>query len=161
MKWLTLFVVFFVIQTCLSKPPPSGTILECTGSNVNARAGPCTNQRVVGQLNIGTTVTSLGQEQTGCGYTWWKVKASFGNAWVASNYLKTRQTPSGLCFPVKQSSFSRVSVNWGGERGGGARCHAGIDIYTKSPGHVLAVEDGTVTNIFNFLTCKNGKLKYQ
>ena len=156
---LTVLFVLFVVQICLSKPPPSGTILECTGTGVNARAGPCTNQRVIGVLNKGTKVTSLGQEQTGCGHTWWKVKASFGDSWVASNYLQTTQTPKDLCFPLKQNSLSRVSVNWGGARGNGARCHAGIDVYTKSPGHVIAVEEGIVTNIFNFLTCKNGKIK--
>jgi murein DD-endopeptidase MepM/ murein hydrolase activator NlpD len=62
----------------------------------------------------------------------------------------------GQCFPVAANSFKFISWNWGGPRNGGARCHAGIDIYTKSPGHVLAIADGTVTSVGHFYSCVSG-----
>jgi hypothetical protein len=142
--------------------PPVGTTLESTGNNVNARSGPCTNHGIVGSLNVGNKVKSLGEEKEGCGYKWWKIQASFGQAWVVSNYLKISGGNSPkLCFPLKQNSLNRVVVNWGGSRGGGERCHAGIDVFTKSPGHVISIDDGVVTNIFNFLSCKDGKPLHQ
>jgi len=60
------------------------------------------------------------------------------------------------CFPLQQDSLSQISWNWGDRRDGGNSCHVGIDIYTKAPGKVLAVDDGVVMNIGNFLTCKDG-----
>lgn len=65
-----------------------------------------------------------------------------------------------LCFPVKQGSFQRIAVNWGGSRRNGAGCHTGIDIFTKSPGHVVAITDGVVTSISNYILCKNGKTNH-
>ncbi len=67
-------------------------------------------------------------------------------------------TPStGLCFPLKQDSFDHVSWNFGDRRGGGARCHVGIDIYTNAPGKVIAIADGTVVaTSTSFLTCDDG-----
>lgn len=64
---------------------------------------------------------------------------------------------SGQCFPVKQASFDKISWNWGGARAGGTRCHAGIDLYTKSPGQIVSMDDGVVTRISKtFLNCKEG-----
>ena len=60
------------------------------------------------------------------------------------------------CFPMQQDSLRQIDENWGGRRGGGARCHAGVDILTNAPGHVVAVEDGEVVNVFNFMSCKDG-----
>ena len=62
----------------------------------------------------------------------------------------------GQCFPVAANSFSKISWNWGARRSGGDRCHAGIDIYTKSPGHVVAIADGTVTSVGHFYSCGSG-----
>jgi len=137
--------------------PPSGTPLESTGSDVRCRNKPCTDGGVVAVFQVGTRSTSLGRESTGCGYTWWNVRTGNNQeCWTASNYLKPVGALPDLCFPVKQDSFSHPVVNWGGARNNGARCHAGIDLFTKSPGNVVAVADGVVTNIFNFLVCTNG-----
>lgn len=62
----------------------------------------------------------------------------------------------GQCFPVAPDSLARVSWNWKGARDGGKRNHAGIDIYTKSPGTIIATADGTVTAVYRFYTCKSG-----
>ncbi|MBD3359901.1 MAG: peptidoglycan DD-metalloendopeptidase family protein [Candidatus Buchananbacteria bacterium] len=63
----------------------------------------------------------------------------------------------GKCFPVAANSFKKISWNWGNRRSDGKRCHAGIDIYTKSPGHVIAIAEGVITGISkNFYTCKSG-----
>jgi len=59
----------------------------------------------------------------------------------------------GSCFPVAANSFSHFSWNWGSARRGGARCHGGVDLYTKPPGHAIVVADGVVTNIFGYITC--------
>jgi murein DD-endopeptidase MepM/ murein hydrolase activator NlpD len=151
-------VVFsLVLLSVFAAPPPNGAALECTGADVRCRATPCTDGRIITTFQNGAKMTSMGQERTACGYTWWQVKGTFGEGWVASNYLRQPGQPGNeLCFPLKQGSFSRVSVNWGGSRQNGARCHAGIDVYSKAPGDVVAVADGTVTNIFNFLVCREG-----
>mgnify|MGYP001315038421 CR=1 FL=1 len=62
----------------------------------------------------------------------------------------------GSCFPVERSSFSYISWNWGSRRSSGKRCHAAVDIYTKSPGRVLAIAPGTVINVYNFYGCSQG-----
>jgi murein DD-endopeptidase MepM/ murein hydrolase activator NlpD len=62
----------------------------------------------------------------------------------------------GQCFPVAANSFRYINWNWGDRRSDGHRCHAGIDIYTKSPGHVVAIADGTVTSTGHFYSCKGG-----
>lgn len=67
------------------------------------------------------------------------------------------EAAKGICFPLSKSSLSKISWNFGGERENGARCHSGIDIYTKPPGQLVAIDDGIVTRISKtFITCKNG-----
>ena len=74
------------------------------------------------------------------------------------------------CFPVVQNSLNFVNYNFGNRRetcvekdaSGNCmdseylRCHAGVDILTKAPGHVVAVADGVVSNMYSFYGCKNG-----
>jgi murein DD-endopeptidase MepM/ murein hydrolase activator NlpD len=77
-----------------------------------------------------------------------------------------KQQPSqqltGQCFPLTQDSFNRISDNWGDDRnsktfGTDKRCHAGIDIYSKSPGNVVAIADGVVTHINKeWYSCEDG-----
>ncbi|MCX6746341.1 MAG: hypothetical protein NTX00_05025 [Candidatus Parcubacteria bacterium] len=62
----------------------------------------------------------------------------------------------GSCFPVASNSFAHISWNWGSPRSSGNRCHAGIDIYTKSPGQVVAIAKGTVVNVYHFYGCDKG-----
>jgi len=68
----------------------------------------------------------------------------------------TLNSVGGQCFPVAANSFRFVSWNWGAARSGGGRCHAGIDVYTKSPGQVVAIADGTVTSVGHFYSCSSG-----
>jgi len=154
---LLFFVICFASKNETKiAPPPNGTPLSVTGSDVNCRAGPCTDQRVVTVLQAGNRVTSLAEERTACGHTWWRVRGGFGDGWVASQYLARDSPNNDLCFPLKQASLNYISQNYGDARSSGARCHAAIDVMTKSPGQVVAVADGVVTNIFNFLVCQNG-----
>jgi hypothetical protein len=55
----------------------------------------------------------------------------------------------GLVFPLASGSLAEISVNWGLARENGARCHAGLDIYTSGARTVVAMSDGVVTNIIN------------
>ncbi len=83
----------------------------------------------------------------------------FENSVGISTGVKGANYPSigGKCFPVASNSFKRISWNWGNKRSSGKRCHAGIDIYTKSPGHVIAISDGVITGISkNFYDCRSG-----
>jgi len=60
-----------------------------------------------------------------------------------------------LKFPLAPGSLQFVSVNFGGKRDTGSRCHAGIDLFTHNEKKVIAMADGIVTNVIsNFLTCK-------
>lgn len=63
---------------------------------------------------------------------------------------------SATCFPVASNSFNHVSWNWGSKRSDGKRCHAGVDIFTKGTGEVLAVADGKVIANFFFYKCSGG-----
>lgn len=159
--YLVCFIVCVTAQIHLVNStaelvPPTGTILEVTGTDVRCRATPCTDGRIITTLQPSNKVTGQGEGKTACGFTWWRVKGGQCDGWVASNYLRRQGTAPNLCFPLKQNSFNYVSVNWGGSRQNGARCHAGIDVMSKAPGDVVAVDDGTVTNIFNFLVCREG-----
>lgn len=67
----------------------------------------------------------------------------------------------GQCFPVASDSFSYISWNYGNRRQCGSsgfrRCHGGIDIYTKSPGNIVAMADGKILGLSKtFYTCKGG-----
>lgn len=92
-----------------------------------------------------------------------------------ATYEDTHITSAGLCFPLKNKDSlgstrsgdsNGISWNWGDCRGSkdcskipGNRCHGGIDIYTKSPGLVVAVDEGKVTNVMkNFISggCTKG-----
>ena len=65
--------------------------------------------------------------------------------------------PLDFCFPVAQDSFKANTHNFGSPRDNGARCHAGIDLFTKSDGKIVAVDDGQIVNIHNFLgDCRGG-----
>tara|TARA_Y100000310_G_scaffold124700_1_gene123462 strand:- start:77091 stop:83588 length:6498 start_codon:yes stop_codon:yes gene_type:complete len=58
-----------------------------------------------------------------------------------------------LCFPVTSDSFKENRQNFGQGRASGSRCHAGVDLFTKTPGKIVAVADGVVRNIYGFLDC--------
>jgi len=61
---------------------------------------------------------------------------------------------AGLIFPLATGSLQHISVNWGGSRNSGARCHAGIDLFSQGAKKVVAIADGVVTGTMtNFLTC--------
>jgi len=76
----------------------------------------------------------------------------------------TPSTIEGQCFPVAENSIDQnqgacgggLTCNFGSCRSEGERCHVGYDIFTKSPGHILAIAPGTVTNIAHFYHCKDG-----
>jgi len=70
----------------------------------------------------------------------------------------TQGSVNGQCFPVAKSSFEKISWNWGGPRSNGKRCHAGIDIYTKGKGEVVAIADGTVNSVGHFYSCSGGSV---
>lgn len=69
-------------------------------------------------------------------------------------------------FPIQQGSYDLIKYDWGnsrtltksdGSKVANGRCHAGIDIETKSPGNVVAVADGVITNVIhNWYTCSDG-----
>jgi len=60
-------------------------------------------------------------------------------------------------FPLEQGSLDLIKYDWGNSRDGGGRCHAGIDIETKSPGRVVAVADGEVVAVMPAgTTCSKG-----
>jgi hypothetical protein len=65
----------------------------------------------------------------------------------------------GLVFPLASGSLAEISVNWGGPRSNGARCHAGLDIYTGGARTVVAMSDGVVTAILkNWYSCSGGTI---
>ncbi|MBT5342317.1 hypothetical protein HOL59_01915 [Candidatus Woesearchaeota archaeon] len=95
-------------------------------------------------------------------YTYGLISSGTG---TPSSSQPSGQQPSisstGLCFPLISNSFVKISDNWGDDRdsdkGKDTRCHAGIDIYSKSPGNVVAIADGTVTGIREkWYTCGDG-----
>ena len=68
--------------------------------------------------------------------------------------------PSDYCFPLAKDSFKKNLNNWGDDRSGGDRCHAGIDLLTNDDqknGEVVAIADGSVTVIGrSWLKCSDG-----
>ena len=70
----------------------------------------------------------------------------------ATNYNITDQ-----CLPIKTGSLQQISWNWGDDRAQGARCHAGIDLYTQGDGEVVALDSGEVVNTYNFYPCSGGQ----
>lgn len=66
----------------------------------------------------------------------------------------------GKVFPIEGKSLDKILWNWGHRRSGGDRCHAGIDLLTKSPGYILAVDDGIVTRVsYTFYNCKKAGIQ--
>ncbi len=60
----------------------SSTYATVTGSSVNQREGPSTNNRVMGQLSEGTRVR-VHTDQNG----WSQITSPLGTGWMSSNYL--------------------------------------------------------------------------
>jgi dienelactone hydrolase len=61
--------------------------------NVNLRAEPSTNSRVVGQLRIGESLPVIGRNADG---SWWRVRTDDGAAWIAASVAlaaKTAEVP--------------------------------------------------------------------
>ena len=68
--------------------PPPGATLEAT-ADLNVRATPCTDGRLIVTIKSGARVTYANEAKQACGYTWWKVNGGFGVGWAASNWLRT------------------------------------------------------------------------
>lgn len=47
-----------------------------------------------------------------------------------------------MLFPIPTNSLKEISVNFGDNRAT-TRCHVGLDLYTKGPAQVQAMDDGT------------------
>ncbi|KAL9655271.1 hypothetical protein ABK040_009045 [Willaertia magna] len=71
----------------------AGSTLRVT-QGLNVRSGACTNYGLVTSLSQGETVQYTGSSQSGCGYTWYQIKGSFGTGWAASNWLQEVSGPS-------------------------------------------------------------------
>jgi hypothetical protein len=54
---------------------------------LNVRKEPCTTGALIKTIPAGTRVKYEGQAVTNCGYKWYKISASFGIGWAASNWL--------------------------------------------------------------------------
>ncbi len=59
-----IFAVFLLCSYILAQAPPNGTPLFITASDVNFRATPCTDGRVIRMLQSGNRGTSLGEART-------------------------------------------------------------------------------------------------
>ena len=67
-------------------------------------------------------------------------------------------TPTNLCFPITSDSFESNRDNFGSPRNEGARCHAGIDLFTRGEAKVVAIDGGTIISKKVFIRdCENGK----
>ncbi len=64
----------------------------------------------------------------------------------------------GSCFPVAKGSYDYSTWGFGDPRSNGKRCHAGVDLYTKGPRHVVAIAAGTVVAIQHFYNCHGGSV---
>jgi murein DD-endopeptidase MepM/ murein hydrolase activator NlpD len=70
-----------------------------------------------------------------------------------------------LCYPLTEGSLTHTGSDFGNGRPRSTRnpnttnkrCHAGQDLFTKSPGTVIAIADGEVTHVSSsFTTCRDG-----
>jgi len=66
---------------------------------------------------IGTTVTYDNGEQSGCGYTWWKIKGSFGTGWAAKNWLRPGSGSGSNCkVRFNPPLYKQCDSRWGSDR---------------------------------------------
>jgi len=75
-------------------------------TDANVRSGPCTTNSIVKTVSTGTQMTYDGSSQAGCGYTWYKVKGSFGSGWIASSLVNEVAKPT----PGSSGSFSVATL---------------------------------------------------
>ncbi|KAG2382664.1 hypothetical protein C9374_005244 [Naegleria lovaniensis] len=101
---LVLFAASLVVCADSESMLASGATLVVNTASLNVRRGPCTNQGVITAISQGATVTYGGETVNGCGYTWHKVRGSFGTGYAASQYLNERPSNPG------GSSGSSISV---------------------------------------------------
>ncbi|KIN68049.1 SH3 domain-containing protein [Sulfitobacter donghicola] len=87
-----------------TRPADSSTYAIVTGSSVNQREGPSTNNRVMGQLAEGARVRVL-TDQNG----WSQITSPLGTGWMSSNYLAAsgRRVPA----PTNNPSSRTVSAS--------------------------------------------------
>lgn len=80
-------------ETELSDLSTGASLQTTTASNI--RSGPCTSNRIVRTVSTGTEVTFTGQTKSGCGYTWYSVRGSFGTGWIASSLVTQKGSSPG------------------------------------------------------------------
>lgn len=81
----------------------------CTTSNLNVRATPCTNGRLVTTLTSGTQVSTVGGTQTACGHTWVNIRANGITGWAAQNWLRSCPSSGGSASGSASGGNSRVA----------------------------------------------------
>ncbi len=72
-------------------PPPTGKFKVNdtfrTSAAVNMRTGAGTNNSIITTLPTNANGTVIGGPKTASGYTWWNVRTSYGNGWVAEDFM--------------------------------------------------------------------------
>ncbi|WP_170588229.1 SH3 domain-containing protein [Ruegeria arenilitoris] len=84
-----------------TRPADSSTYAIVTGSSVNQREGPSTDNRVMGQLAEGTRVRVL-TDQNG----WSQITSPLGTGWMSSNYLTSSR--GSVPTPTNNNPSSRT-----------------------------------------------------
>lgn len=93
-----------------------GATLEVTADALNVRNGPCTSAGIISSLSRGARVTFTGDVKSGCGYTWYGIKGSFGSGYAASNFLKEVGGGSKTCKTRWYPLFKQCDPKWGNDR---------------------------------------------
>ena len=78
---------------------------------------------------------------------------------ASATNLSNTTVAKNLFFPIANGSLADrgVSANFGDSRDSGARCHQGVDIYTKDANQVVAITSGNVLAYSEgFTTCSGG-----
>ncbi|KAF0979141.1 hypothetical protein FDP41_002211 [Naegleria fowleri] len=124
----SVLLVFFAACCVLAADSESllsnGATLVVNTDSLNVRSGPCTNQGVITSLSLGTSVTYIGETASGCGYSWHKIRGSFGVGYAASQYLNEQSNNGGssgasitvdqlkACMPGLSASKANIYINY-------------------------------------------------
>ena len=84
-----LFSVWMAAPSLVFAANESTTVVVITGSEVNVRSGPGTNQDKLGKVTKGQTFKYLGSTTNSTGNLWYKIQyTSSKTGWVTSDYAK-------------------------------------------------------------------------
>ncbi|MDO8655929.1 MAG: M23 family metallopeptidase, partial [Nanoarchaeota archaeon] len=166
---LVVLLLFLYTALAIQQSGGSGATVTPGALSSNQQPSSCANPQQCREIDevwqmIGINVRNSDEiwDASGTSIGWKRFTAVYvpptqPGSGVSGTTPTSGVMPAGYCFPVERDSFKENGNlnNWGDDRSGGDRCHAGLDLLTQGEGKIRAVDEGIVVNVQNFVSAKD------